>query len=106
MVDGRSRMTERTFGALLVALALGAAAGVATKEAADAKPFRASSLPPVVVTRDSGDVPHGCSPRQVAIFVSRFFDDFNRGRRRLLRKRLAPPATTRDVGRDAADGRF
>ena len=62
--------------------------------------------PPIVVTRDDRPLPAGCSPREVATFVVRFFANFNRGKVRPLRRMFAPPRTTDDMGRDARDGRL
>lgn len=96
-----------TVAFVLAVLAIDAGASVARTKPADLSASEAAaSLPPIVVTRDAADGPAGCSARQVATFVSRFFDDFNQGRRRRLASRLALAATTRDVARDAADGRF
>jgi hypothetical protein len=41
-------------------------------------------LPAITVTRDDSGLPAGCKVREVADFVSRFFDAFNRGDRAQL----------------------
>lgn len=96
------------FGLSFVALALGSAGAALARTSSGAISSETTAPPPeIVVTRDAGGgLPGGCSPQRVATFVNRFFDDFNHGRSRLLGWRLAPPATTRDVGVDARDGRL
>jgi len=41
-------------------------------------------LPPVIVTRDDSGLPAGCKVREVADFISKFFDAFNRADRSQL----------------------
>lgn len=107
----RHRRTRRGTILLLalssVALGIGSAGAALAQTGSGGISREAAELtPPIVVTRDAGGLPAGCSPRQVATFVNRFFDDFNQGRSRALLRRLAPPTTTRDLGVDARDGRL
>jgi hypothetical protein len=50
----------------------------------------AAPLPPVTVTRDDSGLPAGCKVHEVADFISRFFDAFNRGDRAQLTRFFAP----------------
>jgi hypothetical protein len=49
----------------------------------------AAPLPPVIVTRDDSGLPAGCKVHEVADFISRFFDAFNRGDRAQLTRFFA-----------------
>ena len=42
------------------------------------------SIPEVIVTRDNNMLPAGCSPREVAQLIMRFFDAFNNGDQEVL----------------------
>ena len=77
-------------GALLLALALALAACGRSPSAGGAVPATGSAATlaptpavppeqPLVIIRDNGSFPPGCSPREVARFLGRFFDAFNRG---------------------------
>jgi hypothetical protein len=49
----------------------------------------AAPLPPVIVTRDDSGLPAGCKVHEVADFISKFFDAFNRGDRAQLTRSFA-----------------
>lgn len=53
----------------------------------------AGSADPIVVTRDSLALPTGCSPREVAQTIVRFFDAYNRRDLAALDRMFAPPRT-------------
>jgi hypothetical protein len=56
----------------------------------------AAPLPPVTVTRDDSGLPAGCKVHEVADFISRFFDAFNRGDRAQLTRFFAPSLSFAD----------
>ncbi len=86
----------------VVALAASAAADIAAgRDGAGSLPEKSYGVlsdagdetsPPIIVTRESTDLPAGCSPSQVAEFIIGFFNDFNRDREPALLRRLAPPS--------------
>lgn len=83
----------------LVGASAFAASGADARRAVE----RSTVAPPIVVTRDELSLPQGCAPRAVALFISRFFENVNRGSAKALRTRIAPAPTKRDVAADARD---
>lgn len=100
----------------VVALAASAAADIATgRDSVGSLPEKPHPVlsragdgpnPPIIVTRESTNLPAGCSPSQVAAFIIGFFNDFNRDRRQALLRRLAPPAKSDWLRRAVRDGRL
>jgi hypothetical protein len=75
----RARAT--VLAALLASLVVGVASGVSSGSAAQ----------PLIVTRETPDyLPPSCSIRGIGATVDRFFDAFNRGRKPLVSRYVAP----------------
>jgi hypothetical protein len=78
------RVRASILAALLTSLVAGVVAGVSSGSVAD----------PLIVTRETpGYLPPSCSIRGIGATVNRFFDAFNRGKKSLVSRYVAPAAS-------------
>lgn len=96
----RRRLGVLAGGAFAIAVVTAAAVGVSKIDSGTMSsagggrtnavaPVRTGGKQGIIVTRDDRTLPRGCSPREVATFLTGFFDDFNQGRIGALRRRFA-----------------